>query len=133
MLFTVIVTVSPKTWKVNVIGMVSPPFGKCGQPPAVVCSALPPKRQFQCIIFRHDAQGSAAANTMTLSPAAMLRGYFCTLKQPYTSYKSYAKYNRYTAFYFVYFTTNTKLYGLILNTVRSCTVCTKNTICMVIL
>ena len=26
MLFTVIVTVSPKTWKVNVIGIASPPF-----------------------------------------------------------------------------------------------------------
>ena len=40
LLFTVIVTVSPKTWKVNVIGIASPPFGKCDQPPAVVCSTL---------------------------------------------------------------------------------------------
>lgn len=39
-----------------VIRMVSPPFGKCGQPPAVLCSALPPKRHIYNIIFRHAAQ-----------------------------------------------------------------------------
>ena len=38
--FIMIVTVKEPICKV--IRMVSPPFGWCGQPPAVVCSALPP-------------------------------------------------------------------------------------------
>ena len=56
MLFTVIVTVSPKTWKVNVIGMVSPPFGKCGQPPAVVVQRLAAEA---ALPVYHDSTGFA--------------------------------------------------------------------------
>ena len=56
MLFTVIVTVKLNTWKVNVIGMVSPPFGKCGQPPAVVVQRLAAEA---ALPVYHDSTGFA--------------------------------------------------------------------------
>ena len=45
------------TWKVNVKRMASPPFGKWGQPPAVVCSACRQKRLLQNTTKYNKLQG----------------------------------------------------------------------------
>ncbi len=59
MLFTtkLSVMVLRPTWKVNVKRMASPPFGKWGQPPAVVCSACRQKRLLQNTTKYNKLQG----------------------------------------------------------------------------